>query len=73
MPTSARSAARPFPSAGSGCPSRLIVPSSIVSRRLIARHSVDLPDPEGPMTTTTSPLLIVRSMSMSAWVEPKNF
>ena len=35
------------------------MPLSIVSSRLIARHSVDLPEPEGPMTTTTSPRLHV--------------
>ncbi len=33
----------------------VIVPDSMVSSRLIARQSVDLPEPEGPMTTTTSP------------------
>ncbi len=33
----------------------MIVPESIGSSRLIVRHSVDLPDPDGPMTTTTSP------------------
>ena len=42
----------------------LIVPDSMVSRRLIVRHSVDLPDPDGPMTMTTSPLPTVRSMSL---------
>ena len=26
----------------------------------MARHSVDLPDPDGPMTTTTSPRSIVQ-------------
>ena len=55
MPTSARSCASALPSSGSGWPSMVIVPDSIVSSRLIARHRVDLPDPDGPMTTTTSP------------------
>ena len=63
MPTSARSFASAFPSSGSGWPSRLICPDWIVSSRLIVRHSVDLPDPDGPMTTTTSPLPTVRLMS----------
>ena len=48
MPTSARSLASALPSWGSGWPSRVIVPLSIVSSRLIARHSVDLPEPDGP-------------------------
>ena len=34
----------------------VMVPDSIVSSRLMARQSVDLPDPDGPRTTTTSPL-----------------
>ncbi len=49
----------------------LMAPLSIVSRRLIVRHSVDLPDPEGPITTTTSPRWIVRSMSWSTCNAPK--
>ena len=32
-----------------------MVPESMVSSRLIVRHSVDLPLPDGPMMTTTSP------------------
>ena len=72
MPTSARSRASSLPSSGSGWPSRLIVPSSMVSSRLIARHSVDLPEPEGPITTTTSPRWTVRSMSCSTWRSPNH-
>jgi hypothetical protein len=52
MPTSARSLARAAPSSGSFSPSMLIEPESIVSSRLMARQSVDLPEPLGPMTTT---------------------
>ena len=55
MPTSLRSRASALPSAGSGWPSKVIVPELIGSSRLIARHSVDLPEPDGPITTTTSP------------------
>ena len=55
MPTSARRSASALPSSGSGWPSRRISPASMVSSRLIARQSVDLPEPEGPITTTTSP------------------
>jgi hypothetical protein len=48
-----------------------MVPSSMVSRRLIARHSVDLPDPLGPMTTTTSPRFTVVEMSLRTCRSPK--
>ena len=71
MPTSARSWASSLPSSGSCLPSMVIVPDSMVSSRLIARQSVDLPEPEGPMTTTTSPLPTVRSMSCSTCRSPK--
>ena len=33
-------------------PGEAIVPSLMVSSRLMVRHSVDLPEPDGPMTTT---------------------
>jgi hypothetical protein len=59
-----------LPSFGSSLPSIVMVPLVIVSRRLIVRHSVDLPEPDGPMTTTTSPRLTVRSMFFSAWKSP---
>ena len=42
----------------------------MVSSRLIVLHSVDFPDPEGPMTTTTSPLPTVRSMSCRTCSSP---
>ncbi len=56
MPRSARMAASSRPSWGRGLPSMRISHESMVSKRLMARHSVDLPEPEGPITTTTSPL-----------------
>nr|BFF24395.1 hypothetical protein GCM10025732_23600 [Glycomyces mayteni] len=56
---------------GEGLPFTVIEPASTVSRRLMVRHSVDLPEPEGPMRTTTSPSSTVRSMSLSAWRFPK--
>ncbi len=71
MPTSARSLARALPSLGSGCPSRVMLPSSIGSSRLIARQSVDFPDPDGPITTTTSPLAMDRLMSFRTCSSPK--
>ena len=48
MPTSARRSASALPSSGSCWPSMVMVPDSIVSSRLMARHSVDLPEPDGP-------------------------
>src|SRR3954452_21467819 len=44
----------------------------MVSRRLIARHRVDFPEPEGPITTTTSPRLIARLMSCSTCRSPNH-
>ncbi len=72
IPTSARRCASALPSAGSGWPSRLIVPLSMVSSRLIARHSVLLPEPDGPITTTTSPRLIERLMSCRTCRSPNH-
>jgi hypothetical protein len=51
-------------------PSMVIEPLSMVSRRLIARQSVDLPEPLGPMTTTTSPLPTVVEMFLSTCSSP---
>ena len=42
MPTSARNVARALPSSGSGVLSMAMEPDSMVSRRLMVRHSVDL-------------------------------
>ena len=70
MPTSARSFASAAPSSGRRSPSIVMLPSSIVSSRLIARQRVDLPDPLGPMTTTTSPRATVVVMSFSTWSSP---
>ena len=37
------------------------------------RRNVDLPDPDGPMTQTTSPWLIVVSMPLSTSSSPNDF
>ena len=71
MPTSDRSWASALPSSGRGWPSSRIVPVSMVSRRLIARQSVDLPEPDGPMITTTSPASTDIVMSRSTCSSPK--
>src|SRR6266540_564811 len=72
MPTSLRNRASARPSAGSGRPSNRMVPELIGSSRFMARHSVDLPDPDGPITTTTSPRSTVRSTSRSTCTEPNH-
>jgi len=42
-------------------------PDWIGSSRLKVRIKVDLPEPEGPHTTTTSPLWMVSVTSTRAW------
>src|SRR3954468_14948620 len=49
----------------------VIVPDWMVSSRLIARHSVDLPEPDGPSTTTTSPRAMLRLICCSTCSSPK--
>src|SRR5882757_7828492 len=71
IPTSDRSCASLRPSAGSTSPSIAMVPESMVSRRLMVRHNVDLPDPDGPSTTMTCPRSTVRLMSLSTCKLPK--
>src|SRR5690625_1632958 len=72
MPTSERRAVSAFPSSGRGWPSMVISPSVTVSRRLRHRHRVDLPEPEAPISATTSRRRMSRSMSFRAWKSPKN-
>src|SRR5882724_8655024 len=71
MPTSDLSCANLRPSSGSTTPSIAIVPESMGSSRLMVRHKVDLPDPDGPSTTITSPRSTSRSMSLSTCRAPK--
>ena len=70
MPSSARMRARSLPSCGRGSPSMRISPESMVSKRLMVRHMVDLPEPEGPITTTTSPRSTERLMSLRTCRSP---
>jgi len=70
MPTSARNRASACPSSASGTPSMVMVPELTVSSRLMHRHSVDLPEPDAPMTTTTSPAATSRLTLSSAWSSP---
>ena len=57
----------------SSVPSTMMRPESCRSSWLIVLSSVDLPEPEGPMMTTTSPSLTDTSMSFSAMKSPKRF
>ena len=47
-------------------PSTMMRPASCRSSRFIVLSSVDLPEPEGPMMTTTSPSAMETSTSFSA-------
>ena len=73
MPTSRRTASTSLMSSLSSTPSTTIVPDSCASSRLMQRIIVDLPDPEGPHTTTRSPSPTLSVTSRSAWKSPKNF
>jgi hypothetical protein len=55
----------------SSTPSTVIRPRSCFSRRLMQRIRVDFPEPEGPMTTTTSCLPTRMLMSLRAMKSPK--
>src|SRR5687768_1159994 len=52
------------------CPLTTIVPSWNGSRPFTHLMSVDLPEPEGPQTTTTSPLSTLVVQSFSTWKLP---
>ena len=71
MPTSARCRASSRPSAGSGLPSKRMRPESMGSSRLIVRHRVDLPPPEGPTMTRTSPRAMLRLTARRTCRSPK--
>src|SRR5438132_3099505 len=71
MPMCRRSSRNSEPPGGSGLPSNTIEPSSTVSRPLIQRSSVVLPDPERPMTATTSPASTSSDTSLRTRCEPK--
>src|SRR5439155_12033218 len=53
-------------------PAIAISPASYSSSRLTQRSSVVLPEPLGPMTTTTSLDATVSEMSFSTWVGPNH-
>src|SRR5450830_573060 len=51
-------------------PSTVMVPFWKGSRPLMVLISVDLPEPEGPQTTTTSPLATLVLQSVRTWKLP---
>ena len=51
-------------------PSKKMAPEVGCSSRFRLRSSVDLPEPEGPMIATTSPLRMSRLQSFRAWTAP---
>ena len=55
------------------CPRKNTWPAVGFSSRLRQRKKVLLPDPDGPMTTTTSWGLTVTSIPRSTWLVPKDF
>src|SRR5213079_1534519 len=67
MPTRERSFGRSVLGSLTLMPSRMISPSWIGSSALTHLISVDFPEPDGPHTTTTSPLATRVVQSFSAW------
>src|SRR6201996_9551344 len=67
MPTRARSFGRLVPGSLTLMPSTVMSPLLIGSSALTHLIRVDLPEPEGPQTTTTSPLATLVVQSFSAW------
>ncbi len=73
MPTSWRIWRMSEPSSVTLSPSMVMEPESNRSNRLMERSSVLLPEPEGPMISTTSPFCTLRSTPPRAWRLPKVF
>ena len=73
MPSLARTALISTPLAVMSSPSNRILPPVGRSSRFTQRSIVDLPEPEGPSTTTTSPLWTSRSILRRTVRSPKDF
>ena len=67
MPMRARSLGRSVLRSPTEMPSTVMMPSWNGSSPLTHLISVDLPEPEGPHTTTTSPLATSVEQSFSTW------
>ena len=72
MPMRERTASRSVSGSQMSTPSTRICPLSGSSSRLTQRSSVDLPDPDGPITHTTSPWSTWKSMPLSTSLVPKD-
>ena len=70
MPTRARSFGRSVLGSLTLMPSRMMSPLWNGSSALTHLISVDFPEPDGPHTTTTSPLATLVVQSFSAWNGP---
>jgi len=70
MPMRERSVGRSVLGSPTETPSTVMVPFWNGSRALTHFMMVDLPDPEGPQTTTTSPLLTSVEQSARTWKLP---
>ena len=70
MPTRLRSLGRSVLGSCSGMPSTMISPFWNGSSAFTVLISVDLPEPDGPQTTTTSPLLMLTEQSVSTCTGP---
>ncbi len=70
MPTSRRIVSSARVSSVSSVPSTTILPSWCVSSRLMQRIMVDLPEPDGPQTTTRSPCPTVMLTSRRTCMAP---
>jgi hypothetical protein len=62
-----------WPSVPRSWPAKTTLPAVIVSMPLRLYSSVDLPDPDGPMTATISPSWTSRSTACSTSWSPKAF
>ncbi len=67
MPMRARSFGRSVLRSPTEMPATVMVPSWNGSSPLTHLISVDLPEPDGPHTTTTSPLATSVEQSLSTW------
>ena len=70
MPTSRRIASTFLTSWVSSIPSTTMWPFWCSSSRLMQRIMVDLPEPDGPQTTTFWPFMTSRLMFRSTWNSP---
>src|SRR5690554_6133535 len=70
MPTSLRSSIRPEPLAVSVWPATLMLPLLIISRPLIQRNMVLLPEPLRPMMAMTCPRSTDKEIPFSTWTSP---